>query len=354
MSSQGVAAAVAVVGGLFLAVVLFVPVAAVHYRRDGRLTAGDLVALVSVTVYGLALWTYTLLPLPDPADIACRPALTDPLQFVDDIRANGTGSVADLLRNPAFLQVVLNVVLFVPLGALLRWRAHRGVVVAAGFGLATSLAIETTQVTGIWGIYECAYRYFDVDDLIANTLGAVAGSALAALVVRRLPAPEAGVVGLTVGRRVVAMVSDVLVMVILGSVAVVAWRAWLIEVRHVAVADIDPARQALVQWGLPLAVQAVLVLGRGRTVGEVVVEVRTRARAAAWEGPGRMVKLATGVGALAVLGAWDTPLAELGFLALAAAGLVAAFVTPDHRGLSNTLARLDVELTDPRAAPSGG
>jgi uncharacterized RDD family membrane protein YckC len=38
-----------------------------------------------------------------------------------------------------------------------------------------SLSFEVTQLTGIYGLYPCAYRTFDVDDLILNTVGSLVG-----------------------------------------------------------------------------------------------------------------------------------------------------------------------------------
>ena len=52
-------------------------------------------------------------------------------------------------------------------GLRLRWA------LLGGFGM--SLFVETTQLTGTWGLYACSYRVFDVDDLMTNTLGAVLG-----------------------------------------------------------------------------------------------------------------------------------------------------------------------------------
>ena len=79
-------------------------------------------------------------------------------------------------------QVLSNVLLYLPLGLLLPlvWkRASWWRVTAAG--LALSLVTELVQpVVG---------RSFDVDDLIANTLGALAGYGVFALV--RLAAPRA-------------------------------------------------------------------------------------------------------------------------------------------------------------------
>jgi glycopeptide antibiotics resistance protein len=349
MSTQRLAAVVAVVGGLVLATVLFVPVAAVHYRRRGRLTSGDLAALVVTAVYGLALWTYTLLPLPADDDFRCREPITRLSTLTDGIRAYPHATLLDLIRNPMVLQLVLNVALFVPLGVLLRVRGRRGVVVAGAVGLATSLLIELTQYTGIWGLYHCAYRYFDVGDLLTNPTGAVLGSLGAALVVGRTPEPPPRVAPrLTAGRRVVALVSDILVIGIVGAITVVSWRAWLLAARGRTLADIDLRTLALLQWGVPFALQAVVVLGWGRTVGEATVQMRTRARRRGWTVPGRVVKLATGVGTLALLGAGVLPGSGWILLALLAAHLGAAVLAPGGRGLSNTLAGLDVELTTTR------
>ncbi len=306
MSTQGLAAAVAVVGGLVLAVLLFVPVAAVQYRRQGRLTGGDLLTLIATAVYGLALWTYTLLPLPASRDFRCREPITRFSSIVDGVRSHPHATLLDLARNPMVLQVVLNVALFVPLGVMLRMRLRRGVVTAGLVGFAVSMAIELTQYTGIWGIYPCAYRYFDVGDLVANPTGAIVGSLMAAVVFGRSPEPRSKVPPrLTTGRRMVALASDLVVIGVLGSITVVMWRAWLLVVRDVPSADIDAGAQALLQWGLPFALQAVAILGWGRTVGEATVQVRTRARWRGWTLPGRVVKLLTGVGLLTVLGpAW--------------------------------------------------
>ena len=112
-----------------------------QYRRDGRLGPADLAVLVGAAVYGVSLWTYTLLPLPDVGDYTCQDAQTRLMAFADDIRRAaeqsgyaGLGTPSELLRNRAFLQVVLNVLLFLPFGPFVRLITHRGVVVATGLG----------------------------------------------------------------------------------------------------------------------------------------------------------------------------------------------------------------------------
>lgn len=350
MSTQAFAGVVAIVGGVIIAVLAFVPMAAVTYRRRGQLTRRDLANLLVSAVYGLSLWTYTLLPLPASDDFECREAITRPSQVLDIIRAHPHHTLLDLARNPMVMQIALNVALFVPLGVLLRVRARRGVFTAALVGLAMSLAIEVTQHTGLWGIYDCAYRYFDISDLISNPTGAVVGSVLAAMVAGRRPAPLPRVTPrLTRGRRVVALVSDLLVVALLGSLTVVLWRAW----QFLGITETSPLiaqRQALIQWGLPLAVQTISVVGWGTTIGERVVQVRTQTHRRTWALPARLIELSTGVGALAVLGAGVIPGSGWLLLGLTTAHL-AAVAMPGGRGLSNTLARLDLVL-DSTTGPS--
>jgi hypothetical protein len=64
VGDQALNGVIATGAGILLAVLLLGPTAVVQYRRDGRLGAGDLLTLVAAAVYGLALWTYTLLPFP--------------------------------------------------------------------------------------------------------------------------------------------------------------------------------------------------------------------------------------------------------------------------------------------------
>lgn len=109
--------------------------------------------------------------------------------------------------------------------------------------------IETTQLTGVWGIYPCAYRVFDVDDLLMNTLGAVLRSALALVVPRRLrgsavtdaarrPHP------VTRGRRLLAMLCDWLGTVLVAGVMGIGVQVVLEYVArdHAAVLDGSLAR----------------------------------------------------------------------------------------------------------------
>ena len=353
MGDQGTNALAALILGSAVAVLLFIPVAAVQYRRDGRLGPGDLTVLVGAAIYGVALWTYTLLPLPDVGDYACQDAQTRVMAFADDIRRaaqrngyDGLGTPGELLRNQAFLQVVLNVVLFLPFGPFVRLITHRGVVVATGLGLAVSLLIEVTQFTGVWGVYPCAYRLFDVDDLLTNTLGALLGAVVSypyAARRRRRLGTARRVLPTTVsaGRRLAATASDVLFVVLAGTAAAALWRGYLVFAEHERPATDSPAMIAL-RAGVPLVVQGLLVLLSGRTLGELVVDTRTVPAS----GPRRLVKLLVAVVPLVLLAVVTVPAAQVALVVLAAGAVAGVFLTTGHRGLGNALAGLRLEIDD--------
>lgn len=93
-----------------------------------------------------------------------------------------------LIRNGAWRRVVYlfvgNIVCFIPFGLYLQWHKKRRLVTIALIGLLFSLFIETMQYILGTGISE-------LDDLILNTLGAVAGALLSRFWKRRLEREDA-------------------------------------------------------------------------------------------------------------------------------------------------------------------
>ncbi|WP_240642156.1 VanZ family protein [Microbacterium sulfonylureivorans] len=342
--------ALAIALGVVAGTLLFAPFVALSHRRRGGLGKGRLALWAGALVSFVAIWAYTVLPLPDPAAVSCAGANLRPFAFAAGIRDESL-LPAGAITDPAVLHVLLDVLMFVPLGFFVRVLGGRGIVVAALAGLGVSAVVELTQLTGVWGLAPCAYRVVDVDDLLANTLGAVIGSVLALAVPRRhrgsgrlddADRPRR----VTGARRVLAMTCDVVgawltslavgVFFQLGLLALGAER----EVRDGGAAGVVAAAAPIVLW-------LVFVLVTGRTVGDVAIRLR-------YEGGGlpiplaRFLRYAGGIGTFLVLfalpGAWDFA----GWI-FTLVSVIVVFATRDHRGLPGILSAQ--RLVDEREPP---
>lgn len=194
----------------FVSFLLTLPIVAVIYHRNHRLSFMSAFTAYVAVLYALGLLAFTMYPMPDDPTAYCLthhlgPQL-DLLRFIQDAQSGLSG----------VLQLVMNVVLFIPLGFMLgRWAGWK-FWQTAGTGLACSIFIETTQLTGIWGLYPCAYRYFDVDDMLTNTIGAMLGYALAVLYTKLVPKRTKQIEGINTHpgfvHRAVALAIDVIIM----------------------------------------------------------------------------------------------------------------------------------------------
>ena len=334
MDEQVILGLQAIAAGLAVGVLLVVPFVALSYRRRGGFGAGRFVLWGAALVYVMAIWTYTLLPLPDPDTIRCAGVNLDLTAFVGDIR----GAIARpgrTLTDPAVLQLLLNVVLFVPLGFFVRVLGGRGILTALLVGLGVSVFIETTQLTGVWGLYPCAYRVFDVDDVLTNTLGALVGSVLALAVPRRHwgtprfadaddPRP------ITRRRRFLGMVCDVLAAGVLGAAVAVGFQV-LLYALGADRAVREGTAASVVAGAVPIGVWLVVTLATGRTIGDHAVQLRyTGGQLPA--ALSRPLRFLGGIGGYLLLsalpGAWGV---VTGAFALISAVLV--LTTDDRRGL---------------------
>ncbi len=342
-------AMVAILGGVVVGVVLFVPIVALSYRRRGRLTVWGLLGWVAALIYFVAIWSYTLLPLPDPESIRCVGHNLDPRTLLRDLRdARASGNP---LRSAAFLQLALNVFLFVPLGFFARLLFGRGIFAATALGFVVSSLVEVTQLTGVWGIYPCAYRVFDVVDLATNTGGALLGSIVALVIPRRvwMRRPAAEVLQphpVTRWRRLLAMVSDVLAPFLTAYVFGVAWRGFLLIIGEGELPD-----DGLVAWGDAVAntVTVLLIVGvigaTGRSIGDHAVELRYETGMPVF--PARVLRILGGAGTFFGLGLIPQAGPILAFVFAVVAG-VWSLVTV--KGLPGTL--MNADLRDAREAAS--
>ncbi|MFD8365785.1 VanZ family protein [Streptomyces hygroscopicus] len=223
-----------------LALVLLLPTAVVLYRRHGVMSPGRTLSLYGFLYYLLTAYCMTIVPLPKQTADMCKrfalvahPQLTPGNTFGDIWKEahHKIGLNPLVLHNPAVAGTVFNLLLLLPLGVFLRYHFGRSLRATAGIGLAVSLSFELTQWTGIWGLYDCPYRLFDVDDLIVNTSGAVIGWLLAGPVARMLPTLEAldgralAARPVPFGRRLTALVVDLAGCVVVSVFATVVMNA---------------------------------------------------------------------------------------------------------------------------------
>jgi glycopeptide antibiotics resistance protein len=225
-----------------VALLLFLPVAVVMYRRHGVMTQSRALSFYSLVYYLVTAFCLTIVPLPArTVDVCVRYAgLAHPQlalgNSVGDVWKEAHHRVtfdALVLHNPAVWQAGFNLLLLVPLGMYARYHFRLGFWPAAGAGFAVSLCFELTQLTGVWGSYPCPYRLFDVDDLAVNTAGALVGWAVAGPLIRRLPTLDAlsdrtlARNPVPFGRRLVAWLVDVAGLTVMTGVAGLAGLAFL-------------------------------------------------------------------------------------------------------------------------------
>ena len=163
----------------FVAAMITIPILVGQYRRYNKILFGRATLIYFFVFYLIGLASFTLYPMPDNPQLFCQDYHLVPqlslFWFLKDIQTNGT---------VAILQVVMNIILFLPIGffarILLRWRFFPTIIGA----FLVSLLIETAQLTGGFGLYLCSYRLFDVDDLMFNTIGGIIGYLVALFIPR--------------------------------------------------------------------------------------------------------------------------------------------------------------------------
>ena len=342
---------IAVFAGGFVGLLLFVPFVAISYRRRGGLGWGRAALWALALVYFWAIWTYTLLPLPDTGSFRCAGVNLDVWAFVGDVRG-AASRPGPFITDPAILQLLLNVLLFVPLGFFLRLLGGRGILVALLVGLGISAFVETTQITGVWGVYPCAYRVFDVDDMLTNTAGAVAGSLLALAVPPRFRgaerAPDADRPRpVTRRRRVLGMLCDALgLTLVTGAVGVVV-QLFLEYVLNDAAAATDSVPASVAGVVVGTGTWLVVILVTGRSIGDLAVRLRfTGGVLPAWLA--RPVRWLTGVSGYTLLDALPEPWSALA-LPFLLATVIMLFVFRDGRGLPGLFG---ARVVDDRETPA--
>jgi glycopeptide antibiotics resistance protein len=186
---------------VLIAMFLLVPWLIYGYRKDGFFSWSRFGVSFSFIFYLLAAYCLVILPFPTTRNTCAQQAADTvyynlvPFTFVKDIMKetpivwSQPASYIGMIQGRAFLQVLFNVMLLMPLGVYIRYfwqkRSYWKQALLSGFGL--SLFFEITQITGFYGFYDCPYRLFDVDDLLLNTSGTVLGFFAAPILLALFP-----------------------------------------------------------------------------------------------------------------------------------------------------------------------
>lgn len=241
------------------------PLLLLHYIRF-RHIAPKLAAATYISVlYALSLVAFTLYPFPDDnptvfcSQYQIMPHLT-PFSSLSDV-------IDFDLRST--LQIVANIIFFIPAGIILKTVLGWRLISIAIFSFGTSLTIETAQLTGVFGIYPCGYRLFDIDDLAWNTIGGVVGYLIGRMVPPVYKTETRGQITNQPGlvRRTTAIITD---LVIIEVVSVFTF----IIVSHIAGVAPQPNDETrrVVTVVIGIITQFILpVLFKGLTPGGLLV-----------------------------------------------------------------------------------
>ncbi|MET9232089.1 VanZ family protein [Lentzea sp. NPDC003310] len=311
---------------------ILLPLVLLHYFRFRRVEPRRAFVLYGLLAYGLVALALIFLPFPSDVSKLCtgdQMLSTVPFQWVTDMSnnmaANGRSGIVAMATSQAFLQQLFNVVLFVPLGVVLRKAYGKGPLAVIAISLGLSLAIEVVQYTGNLGFYPCPYRIADVDDLISNTFGGFFGwmMAPAAFVVPRVPSSDessASPATVTVPRRIVGLVAELVLVIVIAKL----------------VLHSDP------RWAVCVLVASRVVLPAatgGMTVGGILLHYRIRAEDGSRANPLRLtVRELLGFTGFMAYATVVSPLVDIGWWDLAVVALYVggAFVVPvfrrDQRG----------------------
>ena len=293
-----------------VALLLAVPYALYQYRRFGAISIWKTFVVFTFILYFLCAVSLIVFPLPADHSAVVESARTPqlhPFHVIDQIRETTDFSLSDrstwgpALRSPVVYEAIFNVMLTVPLGAYLCYLFRCRWWMALLIGMATTLLFETSQLTGLFGLYAHPYRLFDVDDLILNTTGTMLGFWLMIPLAWALPsmdevneqARERGSSRASLTRRALAAVVD---LTVLAVFFVLAWivlsptdaqiaKALAVDPSHAGAKTLafrfigglfaDPMSALLLALGIGAVLFAVIPMAfKGRTIGKALVGIR--------------------------------------------------------------------------------
>lgn len=182
-----------------LAFFITIPFIVSNYHKYGAIHKLRTLIIYSFVLYLLTIYFLVILPLPSIEEV--REMTTPimnlvPFSFVVDFIKETPLVLSDpstyilALKHSSVYVVVFNIFMTIPFGMYLRYYYKCSFKKTILLSFLLSLFFEITQLTGLYFIYPRAYRLFDVDDLILNTLGGGVGYFVVALISKYLPSRE--------------------------------------------------------------------------------------------------------------------------------------------------------------------
>ena len=135
-----------------------------EYHKYGALHFFKAFIVYSFIFYMLCAYFLVIMPLPTRTEVAAM--TTSYLQL---------NPFAFMEEGHDHMETFLNCLLLLPLGFYLRYYFRRTFPQTLLIVFAVTLFFELTQLSGLYGIYPRPYRVFDVNDLMTNTFGGMAG-----------------------------------------------------------------------------------------------------------------------------------------------------------------------------------
>jgi glycopeptide antibiotics resistance protein/uncharacterized RDD family membrane protein YckC len=182
-----------------IAFIITIPFILYSYRKYGTINILRAIITYSFILYLLIAYFLVILPLPSNAELLTKPSLSPqliPFRAIYDIIEKTSFNITNyhtylkIFQEPWIYQLIYNALLTAPFAIYLRYYFKKNLKQVIFSTFLLSLFFELTQLTGLYGIYIKAYRLFDVDDLIVNTLGGIFGYFITPLFERFLPTHE--------------------------------------------------------------------------------------------------------------------------------------------------------------------
>ena len=173
-----------------------IPYVLFNYHKYGSVFSLRIIVVYSFVLYMLCVYCLVILPLPSAEaaeTLRSHRMQLVPFSFVRDIAKNTHIALNQpktwltLVNSNAFLTNLFNLFMTMPFGMYMRYYFRKSWKQTLVLSFCLSLFFELTQLSGLYFIYPGAYRLFDVDDLIVNTAGGMAGYALVGPLMKLLP-----------------------------------------------------------------------------------------------------------------------------------------------------------------------